>query len=101
MRKNLLLLTVGFICLVTLSTQAQSKYALIIGINDYYLQPGVKSPLSLQGCVNDAVSMKHLLIDRFAFEPVNIQTLYNMQATKGSILDDCEPFYLNVSRGMR
>ena len=86
MRISLLLLIVGLASFITSVTKAQNKYALLIGINDYYSQPGVRHPHSLEGCVNDAISMKNLLIDRFAFDAINIQSLYDAQATKKSIL---------------
>lgn len=69
------------------SLQAQKKYALLIGINDYYEQPGVKSSHSLKGCVSDANSMKAILINRFGFNPTNISTLYNADATKKNVID--------------
>jgi hypothetical protein len=77
---------------------AQKKYALLVGINEYYDAPGKLYLHSLQGCVNDAVSMRELLLNRFGFEKNNITTLFNGAATKRnllekfrSILQQCKP----------
>ena len=86
MFKFLVLIILGFTSALQSSVQAQNKYALLVGINDYYSAPGLKDPHSLKGCVNDAIAMKTLLIERFAFQPNNILTLFDAQATKKSIL---------------
>ncbi|MFC3561567.1 caspase family protein [Pedobacter jamesrossensis] len=66
---------------------AQNKYAVIVGINEYYETPGVKSPnYSLKGCMNDAISMKSLLINRFSFPKENVKTLVNAQATQKTFI---------------
>ncbi len=65
---------------------AQNKYAVLVGINDYYIQPGVKHPKSLHGCVNDALSVKELLQNRFLFPQKNIETLFDSGATKTTVL---------------
>ena len=67
---------------------AQNKQALIIGINDYYFEKGVLSPQSLKGCVNDAKSMKEMIVSHFGFPQKNITELYNTQATQKSILSE-------------
>lgn len=86
MLKFLLLILLGFTGAFVSSVRAQNKYALLVGINDYYSAPGLKDPHSLKGCVNDAVAMKTLLTDRFAFQSQNIHTLFDAQATKKTIL---------------
>ncbi|KQS41262.1 caspase family protein [Pedobacter sp. Leaf194] len=74
-----------------LSGFAQNKYAVIVGINEYYDKPGVKSAkYSLKGCVNDAISMKSLLINRFSFPKENVKTLLNAQATQKTFIDAME-----------
>lgn len=55
------------------------KLALLIGINQY--PHGRK----LQGCITDVELQKELLIYRFGFNPKNIITLTNAQATKENI----------------
>jgi hypothetical protein len=62
--------------------KAQSKYALLIGVNEYYEKPGVTGGHSLKGCVNDAISMQSLLLNRFGFAQTNITTLLNARATQ-------------------
>ncbi len=69
------------------SLQAQKKYALVIGINDYYDAPGNLYVKSLKGCVNDAISIKELLINRFGYEAADITTLFNGDATKRNLLE--------------
>ena len=82
----------------TLPVTAQNKYAVLVAVNDYYQQPGVKHHSSLRGCVNDANAMKELLGNRFGFNASNIHTLYNEEATKKnfiklmySVLRACKP----------
>jgi hypothetical protein len=55
-------------------------FALLIGINDYPTKP-------LKGCVNDAKSIKSLLIRKFDFldNPQHVKTLFNEEATKSAI----------------
>ncbi|WP_207495217.1 caspase family protein [Aridibaculum aurantiacum] len=67
--------------------KAQKKHALIIGIDNYYERRGVVSKnISLKGCVNDAMAIKGLLMNRFGFKENEIQTVYNEEATKDNIL---------------
>ena len=63
-------------------TKAQNKYAVIVGINEYYKSPGVLSEYALKGCVNDALSMNSLLMDKFGFDRNNNTVLLNSQATQ-------------------
>lgn len=83
--KTSLFLSFLFFC--ALSGFAQNKYAVIVGINEYYDKPGIKSSeYGLKGCVNDAVSIKSLLINRFTFPKENVKTLLNAQATQKTFL---------------
>ena len=75
------------ILLFSQSLQAQKKYALVIGINDYYDAPGKLYEKSLKGCVNDALSIKELLINRFGYDAADITTLFNGEATKRNLLE--------------
>jgi hypothetical protein len=86
MHKVLKLLLLALFYLVSSTIHGQNKYALLIGINDYYDKPGVKNSASLTGCVNDANAVKMLLLDRFALPQSNIHTLYNTDATKKNIM---------------
>jgi hypothetical protein len=68
-------------------TSAQNKYAVLLAVNDYYAAPGEKHPSSLKGCVNDAESIRALLINRFGFDASNIHSLYDAAATKKNFID--------------
>lgn len=75
------------------------KRALIIGIDNYAQTPQTPSAFAqrgsgersgwdnLKGCVNDALSMRQLITARYGFQPQNIDTLFNKQATHESILN--------------
>src|SRR5437868_6775705 len=81
-----LILFLGICCHHT-PAGAQKKYAVVIGVDDYFDRPGVKHSHSLSGCVNDGNSMKELLIDRFGFEKGNIHSLYNTDVTRKNVID--------------
>ncbi|MGM9477659.1 caspase family protein [Pedobacter sp. GSP4] len=82
MRKFLIIIAF-FIFYLPKHILAQNRYAVIIGINEYYDAPGIKSSRhNLKGCVNDALSMKSLLLNRFSFKKENITTLLNAAATE-------------------
>jgi hypothetical protein len=55
------------------------KVALLVGVNDY-------SRNSLDGAINDVELQKHLLIHRFGFNPADVHTLQNEQASRRDIL---------------
>ncbi len=55
------------------------KVALLVGVNDY-------SRSSLSGAINDVELQKHLLIHRFGFNPADVHTLQNEQASRRDIL---------------
>lgn len=56
------------------------KLAFLVGINEY------PEDGALQGCVNDTLLMRHLLIHRFGFQPKDILTLTDQKATRAGIL---------------
>lgn len=87
--KNLLLISIVLLTtfMASPSQAAQKKYAILVGINDYYDTPEKLSSSSLHGCINDANSIKNLLIDKFGFDAKNIDTIYNKNATKVNILN--------------
>lgn len=66
---------------------AQQKYAVLVGINQYYVSPGVPYESALQGCVNDALAIKGMLIQRFGFYEEGIITVFDQQATRQHVLD--------------
>lgn len=59
-----------------------TKYAVIVGVNDYSVQ-GVNS---LAMCVRDARAFYHLLVDAFDFAPENIATYLDLNADSAVIL---------------
>ncbi|MCU1350534.1 MAG: peptidase caspase catalytic subunit p20 [Acidobacteria bacterium] len=75
------------------------KRAVLIGINDYTASslpaPATAPPPDrdwedLQGAVTDAGILRDLLISGYGFDPANIVTLTDQQATRAAILDALE-----------
>ncbi|MGB3199804.1 MAG: caspase family protein [Nodosilinea sp.] len=72
-----------------LAKPARRKLALLIGINAYpdrALDPGVAQDIALKGCVTDVELQRQLLVHRFGFQPGDVLTLTNQDATRDSIL---------------
>lgn len=65
--------------LETLADNTNRKLALLVGINKY---PQNKC---LNGCLTDIELQKELLINRFGFNPQDIMTLSDRQATRANI----------------
>ncbi len=95
MRNKVKFILFIFWSILFLSTPfAQTKRALIIGIDRYKpLDPKAKTLrtvwFDLEGCVNDAISMKDIIKSRFGFKDENITTLLDSTgtvATKANIL---------------
>jgi hypothetical protein len=63
----------------SLAQATPRKVALLVGVNDY-------SRNSLGGAINDVELQKHLLIHRFGFNPADVHTLQNEQASRRDIL---------------
>lgn len=74
-----------------LAQSTPRKLALLVGINDYSKQP-------LFGCVNDVELQKHLLIHRFGFNPNDILTLTDAQATRQGILEAFEEHLIQQAK---
>ena len=85
MRKTIVLFLGMFMQIF--SAAAQQKYALLVGINQYYEKPGVIHRPALQGCVNDALAIRNVLVRRFGFRMQNIRTLLNEGASKQNVVD--------------
>ena len=62
-----------------LAQSTPRKLALLVGINDYGFSP-------LSGCIKDVRLQQELLIHRFGFNPKDILTLTDNQATRSGIL---------------
>ncbi len=84
MRKKFVLIVL--LCIAGMVMQAQNKWALLVGINDYYEVRGVKSEVSLHGSVNDANAIRNLLMTKFGFDKRNIDTIYDGEATRDNII---------------
>jgi len=84
-----------------------AKRAVLVGINDYtassFPAPDT-APLpdrdweDLQGAVTDVGILRDLLISRYGFEPTNIITLTDQQATGAAILDALDRNLLRPSK---
>ncbi|MEM9217561.1 MAG: caspase family protein [Cyanobacteria bacterium P01_F01_bin.150] len=68
-----------------LAQSTPRKLALLVGINQYSSAQANWQPL--RGCVNDVQMQQALLIHRFGFQPSDILTLTDQQATRQGILD--------------
>ncbi|MGE5656145.1 MAG: caspase family protein [Actinomycetota bacterium] len=68
----------------TLAQPTGRKLALLVGINQYPTQGGLQST-SLHGCITDVELQRELLIYRFGFQPSDILTLIDGQATRENI----------------
>jgi len=93
---TVLLVLISFL---TFNVHAQQKYALIVGINKYYDKPGVLHHTLLQGCVNDAMCMKNMLLLQFGYRNYDIETLLDEQATKEALLDGFENILSKAKKG--
>lgn len=63
----------------TLAAPTRRKLALLVGVNQYPQNE------NLAGCLTDVELQKELMIHRFGFNPEDILTLTNGQATKANI----------------
>ncbi|WP_414621541.1 caspase family protein [Calothrix sp. CCY 0018] len=69
------------------------KLALLVGINNYSADIG-----ALRGCVNDVLLQKQLLTYRFGFNPQDILTLTDSQATRQGILTAFEEHLIKQAK---
>ncbi|MGB6301926.1 MAG: caspase family protein, partial [Rivularia sp. (in: cyanobacteria)] len=76
-----------------LAQNTKRKLALLVGINEY---SGEISPLD--GCVNDVMLQKQLLIHRFGFNPKDILTVTDSQATRQGILTAFEEHLIKQAK---
>lgn len=71
------------------------KLALLVGINAY---PKNSQLPPLQGCITDVELQRNLLIYRFGFNPGDILTLTDSQATRQGILQAFEQHLINQAK---
>ena len=62
------------------AAEAQQKWALLIGVNEYPVEQW-----KLKGCVNDVSMTKELLITKFGFPLENIKVMTDQEATADNI----------------
>lgn len=95
--RNIFFTQLIFLFVFASGLSAQTRHALIIGIDQYEpaggksaVQPGSGRSgfANLDGCKNDAEAMKTLLISRFGFTPGSIREVYNQEATRKRIMDE-------------
>ncbi|MEM7066247.1 MAG: caspase family protein [Cyanobacteria bacterium P01_B01_bin.77] len=70
-----------------LADSSRRKLALLIGINQYPNATSGQGLKSLQGCLTDVELQRQLLIYRFGFDPSDLVTLVDGQATQAGILE--------------
>ena len=75
----------------SLAQSTPRKVALLVGIDAY-------SSNRLGGAVNDVALQKHLLIHRFGFDPANVHTLQDQQATRRNILGAFDEYLYQPAR---
>jgi hypothetical protein len=71
------------------------KLALLVGINAY---PASSLLSPLKGCVTDVELQRHLLLHRFGFNPQDILTLTDQQATRQGILTAFEEHLIKQAK---
>jgi hypothetical protein len=80
----------------TLAQTTPRKLALLVGINDY---PSVNQyGERLNGCVTDTELQQYLLIHRFGFNPRDVQTVLDRDATRTNILDAFEHHLIHQAK---
>lgn len=74
-----------------LAQSTPRKLALLVGINSYTSFP-------LKGCLNDMELQRKLLIHRFGFNPKNIYTVSDKEATREGILAAFEEYLIKQAK---
>lgn len=84
----------GFFLLFSIFCNAQDKFALLIGIDQYEAPRGQRPTgngrsyfKNLKGCKNDANSMYAVLQSKFQFQPNKIDSIFDNSATRQGILN--------------
>lgn len=100
MARKLLIPCALFFTFLAANAVAQTRYALIIGINKYYPVKGIAdSALSLHGCVEDGMAVKGLLQTRFGFKDNEFKELYDSNATWNNIITALYKLIDTVKKG--
>ncbi len=69
------------------------NYLLVIGIDDY------QNVSKLKNCVQDGQALIKTLTEKYRFDPENVITLFNEQATRGNILNTLESYIGKIKGG--
>jgi hypothetical protein len=78
-----------------LAQSTPRKIALLVGINEY---PDTSEFSALKGCITDVDLQRHLLIHRFGFNPNDVHTLTDKQATRQGILGAFEEYLIKQAK---
>ncbi len=105
MHKKIILLISCLFCISQISF-AQNKHALIIGINTYKPANAIISTSkaarnwrNLDGCVNDAMAVKDMVMAKYAFPDAAIKTLFNEEASREAILTQLKNLVRTAEKG--
>jgi len=79
-----------------LAQSTPRKLALLVGINKYPTNSDRFT--SLSGCVNDVRLQEQLLINRFGFQPEDIKTVTDTEATRDRILTAFETHLIQQAK---
>jgi hypothetical protein len=105
-------LTVIFVMLAPTAGFAQTRRAVLVGINNYVPEGttakkivltekagvgGRGSWTNLEGSLNDVESIRQLLITRYGFEEKNIHVLTDAEATHANILDAIQKYLADAA----
>lgn len=95
---SILILVLGLGTFVYAGENAKLR-ALIIGIDLYNPDLGSVRWQNLDGCVNDAISIKEVLMARFNFNEKGITVLKNQEASRETILKEFDKLFKNSASG--
>ena len=70
-----------------------NNYLLVIGIDEY------KNVARLNNCVKDGKELIKILTEQYRFDPENVVTLFNEQATRGNIILALESYIEKLKGG--
>lgn len=69
------------------------NHLLVIAIDEYQHAP------KLMNCKRDAEALVKILTEKYRFDPEHVTTLYDQQATRGSILETLEAYRRKIKEG--
>src|SRR6266853_5734329 len=95
MKISILCISLLLCCFIT---DAQQKRALVIEIDSYKATDRSPFP-ELDGCKNDALSMKILINAKYNFPKNNVKELYNEQATRDNIIKSINELLNECQKG--